>query len=247
MIAQCNYVIFFFGFFGSEKCIHGTHFHRRRRRIPSARAYAGRHSDGSDSDDTPTFVRLEDENSDDDPEWEDAERGARPPSDACERGGNAEALSALLGSLNVSVDTKARTGTRRCTSRVCTGTRTSSERFVETNADPRVTDGDGGTPLHDRAREGREHRARPRVERSAKRDEDDVSSFVNARDGDGETPRTWRLEASTVRWLRSCELARRARGDQIRRGARREGVRHRGRRARRDPARRRSVPRRRTP
>jgi ankyrin repeat protein len=156
-------------------------------------------SDGSDSDDTPpTFVRLEDENSDDDPEWEDPSGGALSSIlDACERGGNAEALSALLGSLNVSVDTKGADGDTPLHVACLYGHADIVRALLEKNADPRVTDGDGGTPLHDASAGGHLNIVKMLVERIREireiRDADaagpaDVSSFVNARDGDGETP-----------------------------------------------------------
>jgi len=154
-------------------------------------------SDGSDSDDTPpTFVRLEDENSDDDPEWEDPSGGALSSIlDACERGGNAEALSALLGSLDVSVDTKGADGDTPLHVACLYGHADIVRALLEANADPpRVTDGDGGTPLHDASAGGHLNIVKMLVERIREiRAADaagpaDVSSFVNARDGDGETP-----------------------------------------------------------
>jgi ankyrin repeat protein len=153
-------------------------------------------SDGSDSDDTPpTFVRLEDENSDDDPEWEDPSGGALSSIlDACERGGNAEALSALLGSLDVSVDTKGADGDTPLHVACLYGHADIVRALLEKNADPRVTDGDGGTPLHDASAGGHLNIVKMLVERIREiRAADaagpaDVSSFVNARDGDGETP-----------------------------------------------------------
>ena len=153
-------------------------------------------SDGSDSDDTPpTFVRLEDENSDDDPEWEDPSGGALSSIlDACERGGNAEALSALLGSLDVSVDMKGADGDTPLHVACLYGHADIVRALLETNADPRVTDGDGGTPLHDASAGGHLNIVKMLVERIREiRAADaagpaDVSSFVNARDGDGETP-----------------------------------------------------------
>ena len=157
-------------------------------------------SDGSDSDDTPpTFVRLEDENSDDDPEWEDPSGGALSSIlDACERGGNAEALSALLGSLDVSVDTKGADGDTPLHVACLYGHADIVRALLEKNADPRVTDGDGGTPLHDASAGGHLNIVKMLVERireireiraaDAAGPTSDVSSFVNARDGDGETP-----------------------------------------------------------
>ena len=154
-------------------------------------------SDGSDSDDTPpTFVRLEDENSDDDPEWEDPSGGALSSIlDACERGGNAEALSALLGSLDVSVDTKGADGDTPLHVACLYGHADIVRALLEANADPRVTDGDGGTPLHDASAGGHLNIVKMLVERireiraaDAAGPTSDVSSFVNARDGDGETP-----------------------------------------------------------
>ena len=156
-------------------------------------------SDGSDSDDTPpTFVRLEDENSDDDPEWEDPSGGALSSIlDACERGGNAEALSALLGSLDVSVDTKGADGDTPLHVACLYGHADIVRALLEKNADPRVTDGDGGTPLHDASAGGHLNIVKMLVERIREIREiraadaagpADVSSFVNARDGDGETP-----------------------------------------------------------
>lgn len=156
-------------------------------------------SDGSDSDDTPpTFVRLEDENSDDDPEWEDPSGGALSSIlDACERGGNAEALSALLGSLDVSVDTKGADGDTPLHVACLYGHADIVRALLEANADPRVTDGDGGTPLHDASAGGHLNIVKMLVERIREIREiraadaagpADVSSFVNARDGDGETP-----------------------------------------------------------
>ena len=71
---------------------------------------------------------------------------------------------------------------RRC------GQADTARALLETNADPRVTDGDGGTPLHDASAGGHLNIVKMLVERIRERDEDDVSSFVNARDGDGETP-----------------------------------------------------------
>ena len=156
-------------------------------------------SDGSDSDDTPpTFVRLEDENSDDDPEWEDPSGGALSSIlDACERGGNAEALSALLGSLDVSVDTKGADGDTPLHVACLYGHADIVRALLEANADARVTDGDGGTPLHDASAGGHLNIVKMLVERIREIREiraadaagpADVSSFVNARDGDGETP-----------------------------------------------------------
>ena len=108
-------------------------------------------SDGSDSDDNPpTFVRLEDENSDEDLEWEDPSGGALSSIlDACERGGDADALSALLGSLSVSVDTKGADGDTPLHVACLYGHADLVRALLAKNANPRVTDGDGGTPLHD--------------------------------------------------------------------------------------------------
>ena len=127
-------------------------------------------SDGSDSDDTPpTYVRLEDENSDDDPEWEDPSGGALSSIlDACERGGNAEALSALLGSLDVSVDTKGADGDTPLHVACLYGHADIVRALLEANADPRVTDGDGGTPLHDASAGGHLNIVKMLVERSSK-------------------------------------------------------------------------------
>ena len=151
-------------------------------------------SDGSDSDDTPpTFVRLEDENSDDDPEWEDPSGGALSSLlDACERGGDADALSALLGSLSVSVDTKGADGDTPLHVACLYGQTAVVRALLERDADPRVTDGDGGTPLHDASAGGHEAIVRMLVEsvktKNADAAAEAVASFVNARDGDGETP-----------------------------------------------------------
>ena len=152
-------------------------------------------SDGSDSDDTPpTFVRLEDENSDEDLEWEDPSGGALSSIlDACERGGDAEALSALLGSLSVSVDTKGADGDTPLHVACLYGHADLVRALLAKNANPRVTDGDGGTPLHDASAGGHMAIVQMLVDSvKASVEEDDssaaVASFVNARDGDGETP-----------------------------------------------------------
>lgn len=150
-------------------------------------------SDGSDSEGKPpTFVRLEDENSDDDPEWEDPSGGALTSLlDACESGGGAEDLSALLAGLGVSVDTKGADGDTPLHVACLYGQTAVVRALLERNADPRVTDRDGGTPLHDASAGGHEAIVRMLVERAKDQNADAtdvVASFVNARDGDGETP-----------------------------------------------------------
>lgn len=147
-------------------------------------------SDGSDSDDNPpTFVRLEDENSDEDLEWEDPSGGALSSIlDACERGGDADALSALLGSLSVSVDTKGADGDTPLHVACLYGHADLVRALLAKNANPRVTDGDGGTPLHDASAGGHMEIVQMLVDSVVSASAEEVASFVNARDGDGETP-----------------------------------------------------------
>jgi hypothetical protein len=175
----------------------GLHFTPARNSAPVVTAAAAAPppsacgmSDGSDSDDTPpTFVRLEDENSDEDLEWEDPSGGALSSIlDACERGGDADALSALLGSLSVSVDTKGADGDTPLHVACLYGHADLVRALLAKNANPRVTDGDGGTPLHDASAGGHMEIVQMLVDSVVSASAEEVASFVNARDGDGETP-----------------------------------------------------------
>lgn len=167
-----------------------NHFRRR------AAAMSG--SDDAD-DAPPTFVRLEDENSEDEAEWED-------PSDngvlsqvlrTCgESGGDASALEALLTALSVSLDSKGAEGDTPLQTACLYGHTDLVRVLLAYGATVAVEDNDGGTPLHDAAAGGyldtvdlliMWFQTQPTQTGAAFAD-DELLCLVNKQDGDGETP-----------------------------------------------------------
>ena len=198
-LSRCH----FFGFFGSGRRLHGDPLPPPPPPDDRVRGHTPGCPTASDSDDTP-HVRAAGGFFPTTTPSGRTRAEARCPDDACERGGNAEALSALLGSLNVSVDTKA-DGDTPLHVACLYGHADIVRALLETNADPRVTDGDGGTPLHDASAGGHLNIVKMSVERIRERARTTISVLRERSIAHRSSERrlcTWRLEASTVRWLR---------------------------------------------
>jgi ankyrin repeat protein len=149
-------------------------------------------SDGSDSDETPpAFVKLDDEDSDDDAAWEDPSGGVLTSIlESCETGGDAAAFTSLLASLTVSVDTKGADGDTPLHVACLYGHADLVRSLLSADANVRATDKENGTPLHDACAGGYVDIVDAILRRlkETAEDEESFASAVNARDGDGETP-----------------------------------------------------------
>lgn len=147
----------------------------------------------SDSDDAspPQFVRLEDENSEEEVDWEDPSDGGvlTKVLGACESGsGDAQSLVSLLRSLTVSIDSKGAEGDTALHNACLYGHTHLVQVLLQSGASVQIKDNDGGTPMHDACAGGYFEIVCLLITSLRASSEGEVLSAVNAQDGDGETP-----------------------------------------------------------